>query len=522
MTEGATGPRAKWILAAVPLGLFGASLILTHARGPFYLRNNFDPEYIYLLNSLSVLSLHAPAHTDHPGTTLQLLGAGILLLQWLGRSLVLHAQPLNESVLAHPEEYLRGINLVLNALISGTLYWTAGVVYRLSNSLAAPILLQATLLVYFQTFLAVTGVSPEPLLVATGLALMIPIAPLVLRPEGTDANTNRLAIAAGVIVGFGVITKITFIPLAAVILLFPRKSQKWRFALAALVSSLVFLLPVATRLPAMTSWFTSLLVHEGHYGSGRVGIPGAHELAANFFLLWRDEPVFFCFLVLYTVALFFARDRARTLLLSVCIAIWAETAMVVKHPSTHYLLPALILTAFVNAALFARRAEMQRWGLVLLVALVGIGIVRNGSALRVWMHAVRTDRQNLAGLFAMEDRLTGCQIIGSYRSSLQLYALSFASDYSAAVHRETLEKLYPRALHYDPFSRRFLNFAFGEKTDDVKRQLAGGQCVLVEGTPLDPSSLKRFLDNGIRFETLMTSPNPISPLDGTTLYRLSQ
>src|SRR5579863_8286761 len=158
---------AKLTLAAIPVVLFAASLICTHARGPFYLRNNFDPEYIYLLNSLSVLNLHAPAHTDHPGTTLQLLGAVILWVQWLGRSLFLHGQPLNESVLSHPEEYLRGINLVLNGLIGGALYWSAWVVYRLSNSLAAAMLLQATVLIYLQTFLAITGVSPEPLLVAT-------------------------------------------------------------------------------------------------------------------------------------------------------------------------------------------------------------------------------------------------------------------------------------------------------------------------------------------------------------------
>jgi hypothetical protein len=136
------------------------------------------------------------------------------------------------------------------------------------------------------------------------------------------------------------------------------------------------------------------------------------------------------------------------------------------------------------------------------------------------MKAVRTDRQNLAGLLAMEERLDGCQIIGSYRSSLKLYALSFASDYSAAVHRETLEKLYPHAIHYDPFSRRFLNFAYGEKTEDVKRRLSGGECILVEGTPLDAAALKRFLDDGIRFENLLSSANPISPLDGTALYRL--
>jgi hypothetical protein len=512
---------AKVILAVLPVALFSAALILTHGRGPYYFRNNFDPEYIYLLNSLSLLTLHAPAHTDHPGTTLQLLGAVVVWFQWLVRFLVVDRQPLSVSVLAHPEEYLRGINLLLNVLVGVALYWSAWSVYRRSGSLAAALLLQATVLIYLQTFLAITGVSPEPLLIATGLVLMVPMAQMVLGEGETAANGNRLAVAAGVIVGFGLITKITFAPLAAVILLFPRNSQKWRFGIAALAASIVFLLPVAVRFPTMASWFTSLLTHEGHYGTGRVGLPGAHELAANFLSLWRDEPLFFCFLGLYAAALVLlppAAKRARPLLLAACLAILAETAMVVKHPSTHYLLPALILTAFVNAALWATLPRPVC--MAVLLALAATGLAHNAWAIGVWTDSVRTDRRNLAELRAFEDTLTGCQIIGTYRSSQQIYALSFANDYSAAVHRETLEQVYPRAIHYDPFSHRFLSFAYQEMTGDVKRRVTSGQCILVEGTQLDPSVLKQLVTDGLRFTTLLTSADPISPSDATALYRL--
>jgi len=138
----------------------------------------------------------------------------------------------------------------------------------------------------------------------------------------------------------------------------------------------------------------------------------------------------------------------------------------------------------------------------------------------VWTDSVRTDRRNLADLRAFEDTLTGCQIIGTYRSSQPVYALSFASDYSAAVHRETLEHVYPRAIHYDPFSHRFLSFAYEEMTGDVRRRVTSGQCVLVEGTQLDPNVLKQLLSDGIRFTTLLTSADPISPSDATALYRL--
>src|SRR6516225_9156134 len=125
----------KLILVIIPVSLFCLSTVLTKHHGAYFLRNNFDPDYNYLLNSLSVLYLRTPGHTDHPGTTLQILGAAILLLKWLGISLVGHRQTLADSVLAHPEEYLRTINVVLNVLIAATLYWSAWCIYRLSNSL---------------------------------------------------------------------------------------------------------------------------------------------------------------------------------------------------------------------------------------------------------------------------------------------------------------------------------------------------------------------------------------------------
>ncbi len=529
---------AKLSLAVIPSALFGLSVLLTHVHGPYYLRNNFDPDYIYLLNSLSLLTWHSPAHTDHPGTTLQILGAAVIFFQWMGRSVLVHAQPLSDSVLSRPEEYLRGMNLILNVLISGTLYWAARSIYRLSHSLIAALLLQATLLVYLQTFLALPRVSPEPLLIAVGLLLMVPTATMVLTGEGREKNGSRLAFAAGAIFGFGLITKITFAPLAALILLFPGKFNKLRFIGAAITASVVCLLPVAGRIPAMASWLTSLLVHTGQYGAGPIGIPGLNVLVVNFLSLWRDELPLFLFLGLYATLLLllplFKRrgipiaDGTRPLLLAACIAIVAETLMVAKHPSTHYLLPVLVLSAFLNSALYAilprpelNRATVRRQCLAVMVAFIGIGLVRSRSSLRWWMDAARTDRQNIAEVRALADSLTGCQVIGSYRSSLELYALSFASDYSAAVHRKTLETLYPGAIHYDPFSGRFLSFSLTENREAVKQLVASGQCVLMESTPLAATVLKQFLlTDGIYFSTLITGANPLSPTEATALYRL--
>jgi hypothetical protein len=537
---------ARLTLAIIPVGLLAASVILTREHGPYYQRNNFDPEYNYLLNSLSLLTLHAPTHNDHPGVTLQILGAAVEWLKWFGGFLLSSHQSLSESVLSQPESYLHAMNVVLNVLLSGALYWSANVVYRLSKSLSAPILLQLTLLVYHQSFLALPRVSPEPLLMAEGLALMALLAPAVLvAREGEVAKEPRLAGAAGAFFGLGLMTKITFAPWAAVVLLFPYKSQRRRFFTAAAATVLILLLPVATRIPYMMSWFTSLLLHAGAYGTGPVGLPAVHAFATNLFFLWLNEPPFFVLLSLYVgilvLLLLFGlfrphdaqlrdpvRESARRLLLAGIVAMVAAIAMVTKHlVDVRYLLPALVLTAFVNSALCALALQSElhrpaaRWLCVAVsVAFVGVGLARNGPFLRRWVEVARMDQRYIAQVRSLEDR-SGCEIIGSYAPSLPIYALAFGSDYSGGVHRNTLEKLYPGAIHYDPYGRQFLSFGFNQKIEDVQRMVRSGKCVLLESDPLDAAAVNALrASDGIDLATLMTSANPFPRTEPTVVYRL--
>jgi hypothetical protein len=143
--------------------------------------------------------------------------------------------------------------------------------------------------------------------------------------------------------------------------------------------------------------------------------------------------------------------------------------------------------------------------------LIVILVVGGSSANRSTAHAE---------LHALEESLHGCQIIGSYRSSQEVYALSFASDYLARVHGYALEKLYPGTIHYDSFHERFISFG-DVKSDYVKRLVSNGQCVPMECTPLDVGVLQRLVQNdGIQVTTLITASNPIIPGDATALYRL--
>jgi hypothetical protein len=136
------------------------------------------------------------------------------------------------------------------------------------------------------------------------------------------------------------------------------------------------------------------------------------------------------------------------------------------------------------------------------------------------MNATRVDQQNIAAVRAVESTLGGCQIIGSYRSSLPEYAISFGSSYSGGVHSGTLKKLYPTTIMYVPFVQKFFYFGRFLNPNDIGDRVLARQCVLVEESRIGDVARQDPFHGEIRFTSLITSENPILPLDATVLYKL--
>ena len=73
-------------LTVLPLAAYLLSSVMLEEKGPYWLAENSDPEYAYLLNALNVLEGRPPEHVDHPGTTLQMFGAVVIGLLTMGHS----------------------------------------------------------------------------------------------------------------------------------------------------------------------------------------------------------------------------------------------------------------------------------------------------------------------------------------------------------------------------------------------------------------------------------------------------
>lgn len=167
---------------------------------------NSDPEYAYLFNSLNIAKFEAPTHTDHPGTSLQLLGAVVIRASYFfsGKT------SLVEDVLSRPEHYLRIMNILLILLYSITLFAVGLKGYRVSGTLIVALILQISPFLFITIFDSLTRVHPETLLLSLCNVVIIILLDQVY--PYSEEKTSKDALWLGVTVGIGIVTKITFAP----------------------------------------------------------------------------------------------------------------------------------------------------------------------------------------------------------------------------------------------------------------------------------------------------------------------
>src|SRR3990172_3131213 len=90
------------ILFIIPLLIGLLSFKLKEAAGPFWLGVNNDPAYMYLMNALYLADHKAPKYIDHPGVTLEIIGAGVIKVL----NFPVNSPVMVKNVLTSPEYYL--------------------------------------------------------------------------------------------------------------------------------------------------------------------------------------------------------------------------------------------------------------------------------------------------------------------------------------------------------------------------------------------------------------------------------
>ena len=525
--------RQNLLLAVIPVVLVVLSFVMMDVRGPYNLGPNIDPEYVALYNSLNIATFQPSFYYQHPATTLQIAGAGVILAKWVMDGLSGNWKPLPETVIANDLEYLRAINLTLVAALFVVAFWASRRVYQASGSYLPALALPLTPLLYLCTVEALPRVAPELPEVIIGLALVIPLAPVIFGPDQQAASRRpAVAIATGVLLAAGIATKANFITLGLLILLFPGLRQKLRCAVSCLLSLVLLLLPIANRLPELWRWFFNMATRTGQYGQGEVGLPSQEALRQNLLDLYRNEPFFLAFMAFYALlavaALVAARGTegrrlvpARNALLIGLAALLLHVALTLKHYGYHYILPAIMLMGLLNAAAVFLLQHMPRHAaLRVLLAALGLwcgyeGLRYNYVRMGWYADSKAQARQNRAALAATRAAQGDCLSIGYYRSSAPTYSHAFGLSLSGGRQQKALEAVHPGGVHYTASDGKFLFWNFQPARAEVERQVAAGACVLVEG-----EIARSHLVAGFQLEPLFIPEKPEWQAEGLWRLRL--
>lgn len=479
----------------VPLLLFCLPLVLKSYYGPYFLGYNSDPDYAYLLNSLNIINGIPPGHTDHPGTTVHLLGAVGLIVKWLSHMATGGLLSVNELVLRHPEESLQTINILINIIIFIAIIITSLSLHKAMKDIGSVIVFQLSLLIPLQIKLSLFRVNPEPLLVFSVIVLSGLLAQYQKRIPET-IYWFKMPILVGIIMGFGLATKVTFLPLLLFIALFPTAKERLLAVWGCVTSFLLFTLPIISQFTRMWNWFKSLMLHKGIYGKGDVGVPAITVLWENLLNLIQQEPFLFIFMACYLIFILIIKclnkqkvTDNKLLFLGIGVII-VQYIMTAKHPGIHYMIPAITLTALLNATLMTSLKQHiiitnARIGEVLLYALIIVGLIYGIISTKSWALESISNLQDDIKSSNVIATTKGCSIINHYRSSSIEYALAFGNDYANASYGKELSIIYPDVLFYNIWSGTFYNYIKTLDVVMVSSLFMRNRCLLLVGMPLD-------------------------------------
>lgn len=493
-------PTHVLLLLVLPALLIFVAFSIRTTSGPYWYSDNLDPSYPYLLCGLNISNLHRPFGMEpHPGVPVQVIGATTIKVLNISKS----RQAVTKEVLTNPEYYLRTINNFFIFLAGISLLIAGYVALRVTGSLFYAVVMQFTPFLSITMLQGLFGVRPEPFFISVSILF----AALLLLTLRFDVRTYalRYSLAFGVLCGLGMASKLNFLPLLVIPLILLR-SWKWKAIYAAItaVSFVIFIAPILApdHLKRLGGFAVNVSTHTGRYGAGSAGIVDVSKFFNHARTLIVTDWLFFVILAASALALLWNTRAARLegkrarILFAIVVAQLLQFLIVAKHPSSHYLIPALGLAGVNLILLFETLRPRRRNGSLhyrpALLTIICVGVVAAQlyglKDLRANLRAL-AERQRLAHE-KIEKDFRDMTVVDYYSASSMAYALKFGSEYSGNFYSSILGELYPNRFFYNPWTRQFSNFAGAV---DLNRVAPSGSPFIMHGYSLKDSDFQAFL-----------------------------
>ena len=475
-----------------------------------------DPEYAYLMNGINIGMLKSVGHTDNPGTTVQIYSAIVLRFAYL-------VQPdkkegFQKYMLRNGDRYIelerKGL-IVINSLVMlllGVISWLMLRNIWLSLLLQIMPFTSANL-----TEHVFTKVSPEPVLLVATAALVLLILSFYYSQK---RDGRKYALYFALILGFGLATKATFLPLILVpLLLLDNKMLRKRFLLLTIPFFILFTLPAVPQYPHMAKWFLLLTAHTGSYGEGGLGVINPMQYLKDLFLIFANNPLLTLTLLISVLiigsSIFrssfkfdFKNDLKFRIITVLSAAQLAGVFMIAKHyHANHYLVPELCLMAtswvFIYFYLSGKTALKFRKSValfpVILLMIVASFVLKTKSYLQNANQGYILSNQDYDKMMNLLDtEYKGYTRAYYYPTSINPYsAFRWGNVYSKFKHTAALKAIYPDGYFFD---NRTGYFSLWETpvAAVTMNKIAHGKLLIIGG-PFDEAERAKIQKNGLKF-----------------------
>ena len=491
------GDRGVFALLLLPLLLYVLGGLLNNLITPYYLSTMADPAYVYLFNSLNLVYFHSPTHIDHPGTTLQVIGALVIAVKWLLSLGFMGEGHIYNDVLMHPEEYLASVNNVLRMILFAAVYISGLKIYRLSNSLSVAILFQLVPLFNADFIFQYARVNTEILQVSLAMLISAYLYEY-LTVKYSDKDPDVRVVRLGILLGAGVVTKIIFAPVVFIVVLIKGLKSKLYFLVSVVVTAFILTLPIITEYPQIALWIKKLLTNHGRYGDSGAGLPDYSTYLVNMNQLMTQAFVFEVLVVVfllmsgYLMAKRYA-DRGYIRYFSVYSLIMIVTMIFVGKnvAEIKYILPMLVISAC-GLALLLRVAgdllEKKSYTMALVIMLGFAGVIACQSIVSAFVRGKEIEN-TMAKVGVVSKKISylkgkGCMVAMFYDAPYLVHALDFGSRWSGQKWEEPLAKLYPDAFLFNIWSAVLRKFGNDRiiPPSVIREGLKKNACIILVGS----------------------------------------